>query len=293
MISLGSQLMEKVKATNQNNDAPEESAEATVEVLDPEESKLMQEMMELGIFYGRSKSRANPKMKPFIVSNRSGFGVINLRKTYAALQKLDEVVADAVQKQGLILLVGTSPSVKGVIKAVANELGLPYVTERWLGGTLTNFDTISKRIKYFRKLKEDKESGELAKYTKKEQLKLERELFKLEKFFGGISNLDKIPVLVFVADLKNNELAAKEAKEVGVKVVGILNTDANPDLVDYGIPANDRNRKGMEFLVNRLKTAIQDARAKIPDIKEGQEQSAAIKAKTDNIIKKTQIDEQR
>jgi len=285
--------MEKVKATNQNNDAPEESAEATVEVLDPEESKLMQEMMELGIFYGRSKSRANPKMKPFIVSNRSGFGVINLRKTYAALQKLDEVVADAVQKQGLILLVGTSPSVKGVIKAVANELGLPYVTERWLGGTLTNFDTISKRIKYFRKLKEDKESGELAKYTKKEQLKLERELFKLEKFFGGISNLDKIPVLVFVADLKNNELAAKEAKEVGVKVVGILNTDANPDLVDYGIPANDRNRKGMEFLVNRLKTAIQDARAKIPDIKEGQEQSAAIKAKTDNIIKKTQIDEQR
>jgi len=224
-------------------------------------------------------------MKPFIVNNRSGFGVINLRKTYVALQKLNEVVADAVQKQGLILLVGTSPSVKNAIKEAADELGLPYVTERWLGGTLTNFDTISKRIKYFKKLREDKMSGELAKYTKKEQLKLERELFKLEKLFGGIRNLDRIPSLVFVADLRNNELAAKEAREVGVKVVGILNTDANPDLVDYGIPANDRNRDGVEFLVNKFKTAIQEERAKLPVVKENQEQPV-VKAKGNNIIKK-------
>ena len=285
MIFLGSQLMEDTKVIDQSDGTVDEAAEAVVEILSPEESKLMHEMMELGIFYGRSKSRTNPKMKPFIVNNRSGFGVINLRKTYVALQKLNEVVADAVQKQGLILLVGTSPSVKNAIKEAADELGLPYVTERWLGGTLTNFDTISKRIKYFKKLREDKMSGELAKYTKKEQLKLERELFKLEKLFGGIRNLDRIPSLVFVADLRNNELAAKEAREVGVKVVGILNTDANPDLVDYGIPANDRNRDGVEFLVNKFKTAIQEERAKLPVVKENQEQPV-VKAKGNNIIKK-------
>ena len=285
MIFLGSQLMEDTKVIDQSDGTVDEAAEAVVEILSPEESKLMHEMMELGIFYGRSKSRTNPKMKPFIVNNRSGFGVINLRKTYVALQKLNEVVADAVQKQGLILLVGTSPSVKNAIKEAADELGLPYVTERWLGGTLTNFDTISKRIKYFKKLREDKMSGELAKYTKKEQLKLERELFKLEKLFGGIRNLDRIPSLVFVADLRNNELAAKEAREVGVKVVGILNTDANPDLVDYGIPANDRNRDGVEFLVNKFKTAIQEERAKLPVVKENQEQPV-VKAKSNNIIKK-------
>lgn len=285
MISLGSQLMGKAKTTDQYPDASNSSVETTVETLDPEEASSMQEMMELGIFYGRSKSRANPKMKPFIVSNRSGFGVINLRKTYAALKKLDEILEGVVQKQGLILLVGTGPSVKGAVKAVAEELGLPYVTERWLGGTLTNFDTISKRIRYLKKLKEDKASGELAKYTKKEQLKLERELFKLEKLFGGISGLDKIPALVFVADLKNNELAAKEAKEVGVKVVGILNTDANPDLVDHGIPANDRNRKGIEFLMDRLKTAIREARAKMPAVKIDTEVSAA-KKEADNTTQK-------
>lgn len=277
--------MGKAKTTDQYPDVPNSSVETAVETLDPEEASSMQEMMELGIFYGRSKSRANPKMKPFIVSNRSGFGVINLRKTYAALKKLDEILEEVVQKQGLILLVGTSPSVKGAVKAAAEELDLPYVTERWLGGTLTNFDTISKRIRYLKKLKEDKASGELAKYTKKEQLKLERELFKLEKLFGGISSLDKIPALVFVADLKNNELAAKEAKEVGVKVVGILNTDANPDLVDHGIPANDRNRKGIEFLMDRLKTAIREARAKMPAVKIDTEISAATK-EADNTTQK-------
>jgi small subunit ribosomal protein S2 len=284
MIFLGSQLMEDTKIIDQGDSATDETVEAVVETLSLEESKSMQEMMELGIFYGRSKSRTNPKMKPFIVNNRSGFGVINLRKTYSALEQLNEIVAEAVQKQGSILLVGTSPSVKGAVKEAADELELPYVTERWLGGTLTNFDTISKRIKYFRKLKEDKESGELAKYTKKEQLKLERELFKLEKHFGGIINLDKIPSLVFVADLRNNELAAKEAREVGVKIVGILNTDADPDLVDYGIPANDRNRKGVEFLVNKFKTAVQEERAKLPVIKENQEQPV-VESKNDSAIK--------
>jgi small subunit ribosomal protein S2 len=286
MIFLGSQLMEETKATDKENNMTDEATEAAVEVLSPEESELMREMMELGVFYGRSKSRTNPKMRPFIVNNRSGFGVINLRKTYAALQELNEVVADAIKKGGPILLVGTSPSVKEAIKEAATDLESPYVTERWLGGTLTNFESISKRIKYFRKLREDRASGELAKYTKKEQLKLERELFKLEKLFGGIIGLDKMPSLVFVADLKNNELAAKEAREVGIKVIGVLNTDADPDLVDYGIPANDRNRESIEFLVGKLKTIIQAERAKAPTVGEAASVSPAVGVKQDGIVRK-------
>jgi small subunit ribosomal protein S2 len=264
--------MEDAKSTDQSDNATEEVI-APVEVLSPEETSSLQEMMELGIFYGRSKSRTNPKMKPFIVNNRSGFGVINLRKTYAALKSFNLIAEEAIQKQGSILMVGTSPSVRDVVREAAKELGCPSVTERWLGGTLTNFETISKRLKYFKKLKEDKATGELAKYTKKEQLRLERELAKLEKLFGGIGDLDKLPSLVFIADLKNNELAAKEAREMGVKVVGILNTDADPSLVDYGVPANDRNRKGIEFLVNKFKTAVQEERGKTPTAGEVKKQA--------------------
>ncbi|MFH1694586.1 MAG: 30S ribosomal protein S2 [Patescibacteria group bacterium] len=242
----------------------EEVAQSVVESLDPEEAKLMEEMMGLGVFYGRSKSRTNPKMRPFILANRSGFGVINLRKTYSAFKTVKTVIEDVISKQGLILFVGTSPSVKGIIREAAEELELPYVTERWLGGTLTNTETISKRVRYLKKLKEDKASGELEKYTKKERLGLERDLLKLEKLFGGIATLDRAPSLMFVADLNSNDIAAKEARQTGVKIIGILNTDADPDKVDYGIPANDRNNKSIEFIVNKIKEMIIEARKKVP-----------------------------
>ena len=162
--------------------------------------------------------------------------------------------------KGLILFVGTSPAAKSVLRGVAERLESPFVTERWLGGTLTNFKTITSRINYFKKLKDDEETGELEKYTKKEQLKMNKELAKLEKLFGGIENLDRMPSLLFIADLVKNEYAAREAKQKGIPIVAFLNTDADPKLVDYPIPANDRNAKSIKLLMEYLEKAANEGK---------------------------------
>lgn len=235
---------------------------------DPAEAALIKEMMELGVFYGRSKARTNPRMKKFILTNRSGFNVIDLEKTLESFEKVKVVLEKAVLAGGNILLVGTGPSVKGAILDMAKELDLPYVTERWLGGTLTNFDTISKRIEYLKKLKKQKTSNEWEKYTKKEELKFERELEKLSRLLGGIEDMGSLPDLVFVADLSSDETAAREARQLGIPVVGILNTDSDPRMVDVGIPANEKSIRSAEFIIGKVKDLLAQAQKSKPAKKE-------------------------
>ncbi len=225
-----------------------------------EEKELFQKMMDAGVFYGRSKSRTNPLMKKYVLTTRSGFEVLDLQSAIRELKAAADALGDAIKSGGTIVLVGTSPAVKNAIKSVAEKLGMPYVNERWLGGTFTNFETIIKRVKYFRKLKEDKVSGELEKYTKKEQMRMNKELTKLKRLFSGIENFEKLPAAVFIADLNENEFAAKEAKQKGISVVAMLNTDGNPKLVDYPIPANNRNRESVEIIMNYLEKVIADAK---------------------------------
>ncbi len=232
--------------------------------LTPEEQELFHRMMEVGVFYGRSKSRTNPLMKEFILTTRSGFEVIDVGKTIAGLKDASRVIEEVIKTNGLILLVGTSPAVKWSIKEAATKLGLPYVTERWLGGTLTNFKIISNRITQFRKLKVGREAGEFEKYTKKERLKIERELAKAETLFGGLEKMDRFPALLFIADLTQNTLAAREAKQKGVPIVAFLNTDANPELADYKIPANDRSPQSIQLLMEYLVEVVE--RAKIASL---------------------------
>ncbi|MDP3953219.1 MAG: 30S ribosomal protein S2, partial [bacterium] len=193
-------------------------------VLTPEETESIKNMMDIGVFYGRSKARTNPKMRKYILTNRSGFSVIDLQKTMVALERAAKMVEEAVAQKETILLVGVSPSVKGAIEKVAKETDMPYVTQRWLGGTLTNFETISKRINHLKKLKQEKAEGEWDKYTKKEQLDLDKELAKLQRLFGGIETLVSLPKLVFVADVASNQIPTKEARELGIPVIGIINT---------------------------------------------------------------------
>ncbi len=230
--------------------------------LSPEETETIKSMMDLGVFYGSSKARTNPKMRKYLLTNRSGFSVIDLEKTLEGIKRTSLAIDGVVANGGMILLVGISPSVKGAIGEMAAELDLPYVTERWLGGTLTNFETISKRINHLKKLKEDKANGDWDKYTKKEQLDLSKELTKLSRFFGGLEKLNKLPQMVFVADVSSNATPAKEAKSLGIPVAGIINTDANPKLVDYGIAANEKNVKSAEFILEKIKSVIITAKAK-------------------------------
>ena len=229
--------------------------------LEVEEKELFYKMMEVGVFYGRSKSKTNPLTKKYILTTRSGFEVINLQSAITHLKEAAEVLKKVFADKGLVLFVGTSPAAKSIIRGVAERLESPFVTERWLGGTLTNFKTITSRINYFTKLKEDKETGKLAKYTKKEQLQKSKELAKLDKLFGGIESLDRMPSILFIADLVKNEYAAREAKQKGIPIIAFLNTDADPKLVDHPIPANDKNPKSIKLLMEFLEEAANEGKA--------------------------------
>src|SRR3989344_4652224 len=240
----------------------ENTAQLETDSLSVEETEIIKEMMDLGVFYGSSKARTNPKMRKYILTNRSGFSVIDLEKTLEGIKKTSAAIDAVVSSGGMILLVGLSPSVKGAIKEMAEELDLPHVTERWLGGTLTNFETISKRINQLKKLKEEKANGDWDKYTKKEQLDLEKELTKLNRFFGGLEKMNKLPQMVFIADISSNVIPAKEARILGIPIAGLINTDANPKLVDYGIAANERNAKSAEFILEKIKDVIAVAQTK-------------------------------
>ncbi len=242
---------------NKEEDIPTEEAGAHEEpVFTPEEEELFNQMMETAVFYGRSKARTNPLMKEYVLVTRAGFEVIDLKQTLIALQKASEFIKGIKEGNGLILLVGTSPAAKAVVKELGEKLDLPAVTERWLGGTLTNFKVLGERINQFRKLKADIAAQKFEKYTKKEKLELDRELARSEILFGGIEKLDRLPSLLVIADLAMNTLAAKEAKRTGIPVVALTNTDADPRLAQYVIPANDKNPKSIKLILDYLAKAI-------------------------------------
>lgn len=234
----------------------EEMKTPEVAALNADEEALLKEMMSAAVFYGLTKSRTQPKMRPYIISTRAGIEIIDLLKTIEALGKVTQVIKDILKNKGLILTVGTTPAVKQAVKGFARRLGSPHVTERWLGGTLTNFKTISQRINYFKKLKSDKAAGALDKYTKKERMLIDLELGKLETLLSGIEDMDKLPALVFVIDLKAEEGAAREAKRMNIPIVALVNTNANPDLADYPIPANTRNPQSVQLLLSYLEKEI-------------------------------------
>lgn len=269
-------LSSSTEASDGQEEASEEQRvqETTNEVspeepsLEVEEKELFHQMMEAGVFYGRSKSKTNPLTREYILTTRSGFEVINLQGAIKHLKDAAEVLKKVMADKGLVLFVGTSPAAKSVIRGVAERLESPFVTERWLGGTLTNFKTIKSRIDYFKKLKDDKETGELKKYTKKEQLKMSKELAKLDKLFGGIESLDKMPSLLFIADLVKNEYAAREAKQKGIPIIAFLNTDADPKLVDHPIPANDKSRESIKLLMKYLEEAANEGKMQAATKKE-------------------------
>ncbi|MBI2594983.1 MAG: 30S ribosomal protein S2 [Candidatus Colwellbacteria bacterium] len=244
---------------------PEEAGDGEEAAFTSEEEELFREMMETGVFYGRSKARTNPLMKDYVLTTRAGFEVIDLKRTIVALaDALNFIKRTVVKDKGPILLVGTSPAAKAIVKETARSLDLPAVTERWLGGTLTNFKVIAERINQFKKLKSDIAAGKFEKHTKKERLELDRELARSEILFGGIEKLDRLPSLIIITDLVQNTLAAKEAQRTGIPVLAFVNTDADPRLVNHVIPANDKNPKSIKLLLDYLAKAIEEIKTVAP-----------------------------
>jgi small subunit ribosomal protein S2 len=219
-----------------------------------------EEMAQAGVQFGHKVSRLHPKMKQYILGIKNNVHTFDLEKTAAELQKAIDFISKLVANGKSIIFVGTKPQLRGLVKAAAEECEIPYVTERWLGGTFTNFETIKKRVEYFKDLEKKKASGELEKYTKKERLNFDKELESLRIKFEGIKNLAKLPETVFIFDLDKNETCAREAKIKGIKIIAIVDTNINPNIVDYIIPANDDAISSVSYIINQVSQAIKNSK---------------------------------
>lgn len=218
----------------------------------------IEEMFKAGIHFGYSRSSRHPKMKDFLFGLRNNVEIFDLEKTNEMLERAKEFMASLGKEKKKFILVGTKTEAKGIVEKFAKEINMPYVIERWLGGTLTNFKGIRDRINHMRDLENKKEAKELEKYTKKEQLEIEREIIRLRNYLGGLVDMENLPSALLVVDSKKEKNAVKEANDVKVPVVAVINTDCDPKIADYPIPANDNSRTSIEFLLKELAEAYKE-----------------------------------
>ena len=218
-------------------------------------------MLKAGVHFGHKKSLWNPKMAPYIFTTRNGIHILDLEKTHTKLHEAMAFARETAAKGGTVLFVGTKRQAKEEVKKAAESCGMPYVVTRWLGGTFTNFRTIQKTIKKMDRLQKMMESGEVLKYTKKEQLMIKREVEKMGTFFSGIKDMGKLPDAIFVLDTKYDEIPVEEARQSKVKVIGIVDTNSDPTNVNYVIPSNDDAVKVISFMAKIMADAVNEGRA--------------------------------
>jgi len=222
-----------------------------------------EEMAQAGLHFGHKTSKIHPRMMPYLASVRNTIHIIDLEKTKEKLEEALRFVQQLVLDNKILLIVGTKVQVKGLVENFARELDLPYVLERWLGGTFTNFEIIRRRIAYFKELERKKKEGELEKYTKRERTKIDEELRDLEIKFGGIKNLERLPDAILVLDMKRDDLAVKEAIMKRIKIIAISHTNTDPRLADYPIPANDDAISSVKYILDKIKETILSTRLKV------------------------------
>ncbi|MCX7929900.1 MAG: 30S ribosomal protein S2 [Chlorobi bacterium] len=216
----------------------------------------LEQLLEAGAHFGHLRRRWNPKMRPFIYGEREGIHIIDLRKTVVLLDLARQAALDIAAEGKVVLFVGTKPQAKEAIKAAAQRCGMPYVVERWLGGMLTNFSTIRRSIKRLATIDKMEADGTFDKLTKKERLLLSRERDRLRLVFGGIEDMTRLPGALFVVDIKKEDIAVQEAHILGIPVIGIVDTNSNPEEVDYPIPANDDSVKTIDLVASVISEAI-------------------------------------
>ncbi len=218
------------------------------------------ELLKAGVHFGHQVSRWHPKMRPFIFSSRGGVYIIDLEKTSEQLKRAQSFVHDVGAKGGIILYVGTKRQARSAMQTAAMSVGMPYVVERWLGGTFTNFPTIMKMTKRLAQLKQERAQGTHEKYTKKEQLTFNEEIERLERLIGGIEHLTRLPDAVFIVDLKEEKIAVREAMKVRVPIVALVDTNISPEGIAYPIPANDDATKSIQIMTAAVTEAFADGK---------------------------------
>lgn len=216
----------------------------------------LEEMLKAGMHFGHSTSKWHPKMEPFIFTQRNGVHIIDLVKSQNLLGQALEFIEKFAREGKVILFVGTKIQVKKPLKKMAVTANVPYVCDKWMGGTMTNFSVIKKLIKKYQDLLADKKDGKLEKYTKKERLEIDREIAKLEIKVGGLTALTRLPDAVFIWDIKNDKTALVEAKKKNIPIIAICDTNVNPADVNYVIPSNDDATKTIKLVLGVIEEAI-------------------------------------
>lgn len=216
----------------------------------------IRDLLEAGVHFGHKRGRWNPKMRPYIFAEKQGIHIIDLRITLEKLKEAWKKMAETAKVDGKILFVCTKRQGKDIVEEEAKRAGVMYVTERWLGGLLTNFQTIKKRIEYLKDLERMQEDGRLDLLPKKEQVRLLRKLTKLKKVLDGIKEMNRLPDLMYVVDIVEEDLAVHEAKKLGIPVIGLVDTNGNPDMVDYIIPGNDDAIRSIRLITKTLADAV-------------------------------------
>ena len=225
----------------------------------------LDQLLEAGVHFGHQTRRWNPKMKPFIFTERNGIHIIDLRKTLDRLKVAQQAVREVVLRGDRVLFICTKRQLRPVVEAEAQRCGAFWVTERWLGGMLTNFQTIRKQIRRLKELERGQEENAFEFYTKKERLLLERERQKLDKYLAGVKDMGRLPGAVFVVDARREIIAVKEAAKLGIPIIAITDTNADPDLIDYPIPGNDDAIRSVTLIASAIAETIEVARREVPE----------------------------
>jgi small subunit ribosomal protein S2 len=217
-----------------------------------------QELLDAGVHYGHMKRKWNPKMLPYIFMERKGIHIIDLNRTSECLDRSAFAAKQIVKSGRKILFVATKKQAKDIVSEAARSVGMPYVTERWLGGMMTNFATIRRSVKKMQNIDRMLNDATLTSITKKERLTLTREKAKLEKELGGIANLNRIPSALFIVDIHHEHIALAEAKKLGIKTFGMVDTNSDPNKVDFPIPANDDASKSVKIIISYIVDSIKE-----------------------------------
>ncbi|MBT1075567.1 30S ribosomal protein S2 [Geobacter grbiciae] len=247
-------------------------------------SVTMKELLEAGVHFGHQTKRWNPKMKPYIFGARNGIYIIDLQKTVRLFKNAYSFVRECAQSGETILFVGTKKQAQDAIGEEASRCNMYYVNQRWLGGMLTNFATVKQSIDRLKRLDAMFADGTVEAYTKKEALQLEKERQKLEKTLGGIKGMGKVPGALFVIDPKNETIAISEAKKLGIPVVAVVDTNCDPDPIDYVIPGNDDAIRAIRLLTSKMADAVlEGAQARDAQLQTGEEEMAAAEGESEQV----------
>ncbi len=222
----------------------------------------LKEMLDAGMHFGHSKSKWNPKMKSYIFTTKNGIHIIDLTKSQKMLETVFEFIENLVGEKKQILFIGTKKQAKAKITEIAKEVNMPYINEKWPGGALTNFTVFKRSIKKYNDLSAEKEQGKLEKYTKWERIVFEKQIEKLEKKVKGMANVNKLPDALFIWDIKKEKIAVSEARKKNIPIIAVCDTNVDPSLVNYPIPANDDALKTIELILDLVKKSVEEGRKK-------------------------------